>query len=74
MPGMRHCWCNVFSVTKASRKARQSCFGERSDYRGCGGETLPRWPEISKLGGVEGVVFEFFKGACTTRQCGDGRV
>ena len=24
--------------TKASRQARQSCFRERSEYRGCGGE------------------------------------
>ena len=41
-------------------------FGERS-----GGDVAQ---EISKLDGVEGVFFDLFKGACTTRQCGDGRV
>ena len=25
---------------------------------------MPRWPEVLKLGGVEDVFFEFFKGTC----------
>ena len=37
---------DVFCVfTKASRQARQSCFRERSEYRGCGGGSLTRWPK-----------------------------
>ena len=35
------CFCEK-SITKASRQARQSCFRERSEYRGCGGGSLTR--------------------------------
>ena len=40
----------VVVITKASRQARQSRFGERSEQRGSGGWTLPYGPKISKLG------------------------
>ena len=39
--------------------------------RGCGERSLPRGSEIPLSGGVLGVHFAIFPGACTTRQKGD---
>ena len=47
---------------------------ERSENRGCGGEWLTKWNQISLSGWEKGGQIERFAGLCTTRQLADGGV